>query len=161
MTSCWHASQNQVESSVKRRLLAKLKSGLSSYVLFQTHKDEGSTRRMVPAALLNPSHCTPARTGTHRQCPQQFARARKPVARKCQSHCKRLRRTRLPHLHPHILIRQKTESPLLWAAVCFELTYLKLTCLESNRWTMRALLNPVCASSRLKWPWSQVVFVSC
>lgn len=162
MTSCWRDSRNQVKSSVKRRLLAKV--GCRPMCSFRPTRYEGSMRRMVPAALLNPSHCTPAPTGTHRQCPQQFARARKPVARKCQSHCKRLRRTRQPHLHPHILIRQKTESPLLWAVFCFELTYLKLTCLESNRWTM-SLLNPVrvnvCVSSHWKWPWSQVVFVSC
>lgn len=148
------------EIECEEEAACETKTGLSSYMLFQTHKDEGSMRRMVPAALLNPSHCTPAPMGTHRQCPQQFARARKPVAGKCQSNCKRR-----PHLHPHILMGHKTESRLLWAAVSFELTYLKLTCLESNHWTMRALLNPgcvsVCVSSHLKWPWSQVVFVSC
>lgn len=119
----------------------------ASCTLFQpAHKDKGSVRLTVPAVLLNPSHCTLAPTGMHRECPQQFARARQPVARKCQSRCKRPQHTRRTHLHPHILIGYKTETwTLLWAAVWFEFTYLKLARLkiklESHEGT---LLNLAC-----------------
>lgn len=101
------------EIKCEEEAACKTKSGLSSYVLFQTDKDEGSMRRMVPAALFNPSHCTLAPAGTHRQCPQLICPSQETHSLEMSKHCKRLRHTRQPHLHPHILIRQKTESPLL------------------------------------------------
>lgn len=107
MTSCWRDSRNQVKSSVKRRLLAKV--GCRPMCSFRPTRTRAAWGEWCQQRCLIPLTAHRLPRGRIVNALSNLPEPGNTVARKCQSHCKRLRRTKQPHLHPHILIRQKTE----------------------------------------------------